>query len=209
MKKLVLIVFILLLGMNVQADEVLKGIAESTSPTEMNDGTVTNAWFDTFGRLLTYGSNPSVGAMDVNPVAQEPVGSGSINVIASTQLDNSPQSITSSAVFIGDKRKVSFITKAVETDPGGAVDPQVLWTVDLSFDGSTWYTTFDIIFDSTGTDSPVTGDTLNPGNGNTLYGYMYLPEGFTAQYARLVGTCGANCDADEYITVTGYLQYQK
>lgn len=74
MKKIGLILVIMLvMASSVYAGEVLKGIAESTTPTTMNDGTVTNIWVDTEGRLRA-GVEGAVAADSASTAQPVPIG---------------------------------------------------------------------------------------------------------------------------------------
>lgn len=131
-------------------------------------------------------------------------------IIDAVQLDDNPTTNTSSALSLGGSTKISFLVSAAETDPGGTVDPQATFSLDLSPDNSAWFTTADIIFDGSGTDAPVSAVTKNPGDGTTLFDFFYLPQDFTVKYARLKVDCSATvggsatCDADELLVVSAW-----
>ena len=185
------------------------GVAESTVPTEVSDGEAIGAWFDTFGKLLLYGANQAVGAIDVNPVAQEPIGSGSVVCIDET-LDASPTSATCT-LFIGDKRSVTLLLNAVMDWTDSDPDLDLDLNVEVSGDNSTFYNVEHII-DKTGVDSPVTSTlSLALSDAETDTTHMeqyYLPQGFTAQYLKVTLTA-TNSDADDTVVADLLIQYQK
>jgi len=132
-------------------------------------------------------------------------------VITAVTLDDDPTTTTSAAVDISPGGKISFLLQVAETDPGGSVDPQASWSIDLSPDNSTFLTNFDVILNSAGTDAPVATVNMNPGDGNTLQDFIYIPGDFAVKYARIQAECAATpggsatCDADETLVVDAWL----
>lgn len=178
--------------------------AAGAMPVDIVSGDVVNLSDGTHALDIT-----AAGAIPTDPV-DSIITNGGAKVIDAVQLDDDPQVATQTTnTAIGGYSRVAWLISVAETDPGGTVDPQIAATVDVSHDGTNWLTGLDVVIDGTGVDSPVASVTINPGDGNTLYDFIYLPEGFTAQYARLVLTCGSNCDADEYVTVNAWIQYQQ
>ena len=121
-------------------------------------------------------------------------------IIAETQLDDDPTSVTSTTFNIQDYKQVGFWVIYDETEVGNAVSATV--TLDISYDGSTW---LDMPFyDIAGTTTMQTSETLS--SDSHYYCVMpdlYFPIG-TALYVRMV-IAGTNTDTDDLATVTAYM----
>lgn len=185
------------------------GIAESTVPTEQPDADVIAIWFDTFGRQFIAGYNAAVGALDVNPISQEPIGSGSI-ICADVTLDDSPTSATCT-VFVGDKRNITIILNAVMDWTDSNPDLDLDLKVEASGDNTTFYDV-DVLIGTAGTDAPETSPIslpLSSGDTDTTHErFWYFADGFTTQYLKLTMTA-TNSDSDDTIVLDVIVMYQK
>ena len=179
-------------------------VAETTVPTAVDDGDVVLPSYNEYGEQRLAGYNPATGAVDVNPVAQAPVHSGS-QLILSVLFDADPDDDdpqTSDVVFIGGMRKVALL---IETDiTQDAETIEVDYTFEVSPDNSTW---IDAYFNAD--DAGEADTTINHQSGSTatISSTSYLPDGFTAQYVRVIATC-TDTDANDTAAVSVYLNYQ-
>ena len=142
----------------------------------------------------------------VNPALAAPVNSNFKLLIEET-IDNDPTNSVSDYFFIGDKRKVAFLIKTVET--ADSDDSSVIFTVDVSVTnvvGDRDNTTIqsDILLTDAGTDGPVSSVSYSSSSRDTVY----LPQDFTAQYARLIMT-GSSTDATDFYTVDVWVTWQQ
>jgi hypothetical protein len=197
MKKIALLLlsFLFLNQAHAANSDILTGVAETTAPTAISDGQPVAINLNAYGKV------------------RSAVGKTCTKVIDAVQLDNSPTSVTSSAVNVTDAGEISVMATVAETDPGGTVDPQATISVNVSPDDSTYLPTFDILYDGGGTDAPVSAITKNPGNGATLYEWSYLPKEFPVNYVKVQIECSATvggaatCDADELLIVNAWVCY--
>lgn len=187
-------------GAAVAANPVTVGLrAETTVPTAVDDGDNVAADATVYGEQRIAGFNRATEAIDVNPVAQEPIGSGYVQVIDET-LDDSPTKSTSSAVFVGDKKKVSFLVQTVESGSGSA------WglSVEGSADNSNWVDveSLQVMSGATVSTLPYVYYTATDDQ------VVWLPIDQTHQYLRVTGTGYGTTGSNKH-AVDVWLQYQK
>jgi len=178
--------------------KVIGAKAESTTPTEVADADAVAMWVDTFGKQVIYGADLSTGTISTSPVSKAPNPNGYTQIIDTT-LDDDPTTITSSAFFIGDKTKVSFILSYDETEVGNSVSGTL--TLEVSPDNSTWYD-FDCIFDHTGVPVASIAYTADAED------VFYLSDSCNFPYVRAT-FAGTNTDADDTIVIDIFICWQK
>lgn len=176
------------------------GRASSTVQPAVDDGDLVPSWHDTYGRQVNYGSNMAEGAQDVSPVARGPITSGYSQIIDTT-LDDSPDSITSSTVYIGDKTKVAFYLATDETEVGNSVSVEYRFFV--SPDNSTWID-LETLFDKNGTDAPVSIITHTGDDEETAW----LPIGSVFEYIKVFAV-GFEVDVNDTAVVDVWLSWSK
>lgn len=118
-------------------------------------------------------------------------------LIAETQLDDDPTSVTSSTFNIQDYKKVGFVVKYDETEVGNSVSITI--TLDVSYDGSNWIDAY--FYDWAG------GTTLQTSEAPASDGWYWCwfdPDWSLPPYVRMV-IAATNSDADDLATVTAYL----
>lgn|SRR3990167_2632439 len=126
-------------------------------------------------------------------------------------LDDDPTSGTCT-IFIGDKKRVTFLLNAVMDWVDSNPDLDLDLKVEVGPTQSGTFYDVDNIIDKTGVDSPVTSPidlALSGGDTDTTHEKQwYLPEGFTAQYLKLTLTA-TNSDADDTVVADLYVQTQE
>ena len=121
-------------------------------------------------------------------------------IIAETQLDNSPTSVTSSTFNIQDYHEAGFWVKYDETEVGGGLSVAV--TLDVSYDDTTW---LDMSFyDLAGGTTLQTSETISSDG----WYYCSLPSLYfqpgSILYIRMV-IIATGSDVDDIALVTAYM----
>ena len=117
-------------------------------------------------------------------------------IIAETQLDDNPTSVTSSTFNIQDYDKVAFFIKYDETEVGNSISIAV--TFDTSYNGSDWV---DASFhDYAGGATLQTSETISSDG----WYYCWFDPDLSIRYVRAVITA-TNSDTDDLATVTAYM----
>ena len=122
-------------------------------------------------------------------------GPKNITIIAETQLDDDPTSVTGTW-NISDFKKVGFFVDYDETEVGNSVS--IATTAEFSYDNTTWVTGY--YYDFAGGTTLQTTDSLS---GDGWY-YFWLDPDWQLLYVRITITA-TNTDADDLATVTCYL----
>lgn len=117
-------------------------------------------------------------------------------ILAATQLDDDPTSITSSTYGIQGYKKVAFFVSYDETEVGETLSASVAF--DVSYDGTNWV---DASFHDYGGGATLqTSETLSADG----WYYCWLDPDTSIRYVRVVITATAT-DADDIISVAVYL----
>jgi len=117
-------------------------------------------------------------------------------MIAETQLDNDPTSVTSSTFNLQEYSKVGFFVKYDETEVGETLSAAV--TLDISYDGTNWVDAS--FYDYAGGATLQTSETISADG----WYYCWFNPDLNAPYVRMVITA-TNTDADDIILATAYI----
>lgn len=174
-----------------------------TTPTSVDAGDVGWLAMTAYRYLKTAGYIDAENAQGVSVVNKGSVNSGYQQVIATTTLDGTPTFVAPTAVFVGNKDKVSWLIKTTFSVTDAF--PTVVYTFEGSPDNSNWVT-IDTIMASDGTDAPTSAITQTTTvSSETVNNTAYLPT--TMQYVRL--TCdSANTSAGNTAVVKAWIQWQ-
>lgn len=117
-------------------------------------------------------------------------------IIAETQLDDDPTSVTSDTINIQDYQKVAFFVKYDETQVGNTISAAV--TLDVSYDDTNWVDAS--FYDYAGGATLQTSETISV---DGWYLCWFNPD-LNVPYVRMVITA-TNTDADDLAIVTAYM----
>lgn len=117
-------------------------------------------------------------------------------VITTTQLDDDPTSVTSSAFNIQDFKKVGFWVSYDETQVGNAISLAV--TITVSYDGTNYVA--GSFMDVAGGATPQTSETISSDG----WYFFWLDDGWPFKYIKVVLTA-TNTDADDLASVAAYM----
>ena len=116
-------------------------------------------------------------------------------IIAETQLDDDPTSITGT-YNIADYKKVAFFVKYDETEVGNSISIAV--TLDISYDGTNWIDAS--FYDYDGGTTLQTSETISSDG----WYYCYFNPYVQTIHVR-VAIAATNTDADDLAVVTVYM----
>lgn len=117
-------------------------------------------------------------------------------LITATTLDDDPTYVTSDSLSIYNYDNVAFFVHYDETEVGNSI--QALVTLDISYDGTNWVDAY--FYDFAGGTTPQANETISS-DGNY---YFWFSEDMTVPFVKL-GIDATNTDADDTLTVSGYL----
>ena len=109
---------------------LIAAIAESTTPSQVDDGDVVDLWADLFGRLVIYGANQSLGAIDVNDIS--PALQQTLERIDSPLLNAVTAVGASDSVDVSSYNKLTFHIIATSVTTGATIK------IQHSLDGTNW-----------------------------------------------------------------------
>lgn len=167
------------------------GIAESTVPTEVSDADAIGVWLDTFGKILIYGANQSVGGIDVNLVNPPPVQDACTHLLDETVNANGES--FNATMAIGEADKITVLVWNDET--ASADDSEVNVTIELSPDNSVFMTAQTGMVNSEDQAAAAAADWTFDTDEER---YFWFPQPITAQYLKATVTCDADCDGSDY-----------
>jgi hypothetical protein len=108
---------------------LIGAVAESSTPSQVGDGDVVDLWTDLFGRLIIYGANQSLGALDVQDIS--PALQQTLERIDDPLLDAVTATGASDAVDVSMYNKMTFHIVASNS-------PNATVKIQHSLDNSNW-----------------------------------------------------------------------
>lgn len=117
-------------------------------------------------------------------------------VIATTQLDDDPTSVTSSAINVQQYNRVGFWVSYDETQVGNSISLAV--TITVSYDGTNYVA--GSFMDVAGGATPQTSETISSDG----WYVFWLPDDYPYRYLKVVLTA-TNTDADDIASVAAYM----
>lgn len=121
-------------------------------------------------------------------------------VIATTQLDDSPTSVSSSAINVQQYNRVGFWVSYDETQVGNSISLAV--TITVSYDGTNYVS--GSFMDVAGGATPQTSETISSDG----WYVFWLPDDYPYLYLKVTLTA-TNTDADDIASVACYMTATK
>jgi len=155
------------------------GIAESTVMSSVTDGKVVAIQTDPYKRPVIYGADKSQGAIGI--VDEDPVCLKSYyEQLLDITLNNSTTTDGSTAFFVGDKDKVSFLVKS---DWASSTVPTATYTVDCGPTSSGPWIPCDLLLTDDGCDA-LQNSVIHDGSVDPQQEAFSFPICFTSQYIK-------------------------
>jgi len=121
-------------------------------------------------------------------------------LLAATQLDDSPTSVTSDGVLVEQYDKVCIWVTYDETEVGLAISAAV--TIEVSYDDTTYVSAN--FYDYTGGSTLQTSETISS---DSMY-LLWMDRDMSVRYVR-VKIVATNTDADDILSVSANISAQK